>query len=134
MELVGTNLDVIKTTYKKFIRGDIAGLMEHYLDDVVFHYIGTPLMPLTGNYEGKAGVLRFFQMIPEHLELFLFEPREFYDAGDTIIILGREGARSQKTGKSYEGHFIHIAQLENGKLKRLRLFPDTAGGTSIFSE
>lgn len=131
MELVGTNLDLTKAMYQLFVKGDIATLMDHYHDDVVYHFNGTAQHPLTGHYEGKAGVLRFFQLIPENLDLYLFEPQEFLDAGNSIVIVGREGYRSKKTGKSAESPFVHIADIADGKLKRLRIFPDTAAGASV---
>lgn len=133
MELVGTNLDMIKNNYRLFKSGAIAQLLDTYHDDVVVNYYGHALMPLTGNYEGKMGAIRFFQMIPELVEIFLFEPREFFDAGNAIIVIGREGVRSHKTGKSYEGDFIHVSEIADGKVKRLRLYPDTAKGASIYT-
>ena len=134
MELVSTNLGLVKEAYQKFINGDIPAMMELYHEDAVFHYYAPDVSPFAGSYEGKVGILRFFQMIPENIELFRFEPQEFIDGGDKIVVIGREGVRSKKTGKTYEGRFVHVADVENGKVKSLRLFPDTAGATHIFSD
>lgn len=134
MELVSTNLGLVKEAYQKFINGDITGVMEHYHDDAAFHFNGPAVSPLAGNFEGKQGILHFFQLIGENIDLFLFEPQEFIDGGDKVVIIGREGARSKKSGKSYEGPFVHVADIEDGKIRRLRLYPDTAGALKIFSE
>lgn len=134
MELGSTNLGSVKKAYQSFIEGNIQEVIDGLHDDAVYQYNAPAVVPMAGNFEGKQGILRFFQMISETVDIFLFEPQEFIDGGDKVVVIGREGARSKKTGKSYEGNFVHVADVEDGKVKRLRLYPDTAGGVHIFSE
>jgi len=134
MELISTNLGLVKKAYQSFIEGNIQGVIDGLHDDAVYQFNGPSVVPMAGNFEGKQGILHFFQIIKETLDLFLFDPQEFIDAGDKVVIIGREGGRAKKTGKSYEGPFVHVADVEDGKIKRLRLYPDTAGGAYIFSE
>jgi uncharacterized protein len=134
MELVSTNIGVVKQSYQLFVEGNIPAVLERLHEDAVYQYQAPPVVPMAGNFEGKQGIHQFFQIVSETLELPIFEAQEFIDGGDKVVIIGRERARSKKTGKEAEWTFVHIADLEDGKVRRLRIFPDTAALAGILTE
>jgi ketosteroid isomerase-like protein len=53
--------------------------------------------------------------------------RDFLDAGDDVVVLGRYRGVAQGTGKKLDVPFVHVWTLQDGKAVRFRQFLDTAG-------
>jgi uncharacterized protein len=54
-----------------------------------------------------------------------FEPRDFFEAGDTVTVPGRNHARVRKSGGVFDGEWAHIFTLRGGKLEAFRECYDT---------
>jgi uncharacterized protein len=53
-------------------------------------------------------------------------PKEFYDAGDTVVVEGRYTGTYKATGKSADAQFCHVFKIRNGRLASFQQFVDTA--------
>jgi len=129
---VRTNMDVVQQTYAAFGRGDIPALLSLLCDDVQWSSPGSSVIPWAGTRHGHEGVLEFFSLIGETLEIVQFEPREFVSQGDTIVVLGYERSLVKPTGRTFEQEWAHVYTLRNGKIARVRLFEDTAAQVAAF--
>src|SRR5215211_6045362 len=90
MSDVDRNLQVVKSAYDAFGRGDVSGVLAVLDDNVDWHPIlgaGTHV-PMAGKRSGRAGAAEFFKLLDQHNRFKAFEPREFIASGDRVIVLG----------------------------------------------
>lgn len=126
------SLVIIKKAYNDFIAGNIPALLEIMQEDIVWQFNGSSIIPMAGTFEGKSAVLRFYQLVDESVTIEQYEPQEFIEAEDKVVVVGKERTTAKKTGKTFTGTWIHVWEMENGKLKRLRLFVDTAAAEKTY--
>jgi ketosteroid isomerase-like protein len=50
----------------------------------------------------------------EHVDGSWFDPDDFLDAGDRIVVLGRARGRAMATGEEFEVPFAHVWTLSDG--------------------
>jgi uncharacterized protein len=71
-------------------------------------------------------------VLAETLETQQFEPRQFIAQDDTVVVLGHERHRVKSTGRSYEGEWVQVFTLRDGKVVKYREYFDTAGALTAF--
>ena len=62
---------------------------------------------------------------------FTVQPREFYDAGDTVVVEGRYKGTFKGTGKSVDAQMCHVFKLRDGKVTSFQQYVDTAKFQSV---
>jgi ketosteroid isomerase-like protein len=125
-------LAMIKKAYNDFNTGNIPALMEIMQEDIIWQFNGSSFIPMAGTYEGKNAVLHFYQLVGESVTIEQYEPGEFIEAENKVVVVGKERTTAKATGKTFTGTWIHIRELEGDKLKKLRLFVDTAAAEKIY--
>lgn len=83
-------------------------------------------MAYAGRRNGRAGVAKFFADLVAADDVGLFEPREFIEAGDNVIVLGFEQAIVRNTGHRFESMWAHVFTIRNERIVRWRGWFDTA--------
>ena len=53
-------------------------------------------------------------------------PKQFHDAGDTVVVEGRYTGTYKATGKSLDAQVTHIWSLRDGKVTSFQQYVDTA--------
>jgi uncharacterized protein len=86
--------------------------------------------------EGLPGSRGTYTGLKVYLEDFLyylygtfdvtFVPEEFFQSGETVVVLGRFKGRTMATGVEFDVPFCHIWTVQDGRLVRGRMFTDTA--------
>jgi hypothetical protein len=127
-----TTLAMVKKAYRDFNAGNIPALMDILRDNVLWQFNGSSTIPMAGTYEGKNAVLQFYQIVGEAVTIEEYEPQEFIEVENKVVVIGRERTKAKKTGKTFQGTWIHVWELEEGQVKRLRLFVDTAAAENIY--
>jgi uncharacterized protein len=117
-------LQVVQNSYAAFGAGDMETLLSLQHEDVVWVYPGVGL-PLSGTYNGQAGVISFFQGVGANEDIQALEPREFIADGDKVVVLGYEKVIARSTGRPYECNFAHVWTVRDGKIVRMEFFLDT---------
>lgn len=80
------NIAFVQSLYAAFGRGDIAAVINGLAPDVDWDVNGRRQdYPLLGNWQGRAGVEKFFQGVAQQQETIEFTPREFFAAGDRVM-------------------------------------------------
>lgn len=118
------NLQIIKEGYAAYGRGDMAGLLDKFSQDIEWQIPGTGL-PLAGTYRGHAGVTNFFQKLAQEAEVLDFQPREFIAEGDRVIVLGTERTKIRATNRTVDLDWIMSFTMRNGKVVSFREYTDT---------
>lgn len=98
--------------------------------EVVFH--GPASVPLSGRHQGTAAIGAFFQTIGRELDVLAFEAHEFIDAGDTVVVLGRERSRVKATGRVFDVAWCQVWRTAGGRITQLTDYFDTGAMAEAF--
>jgi ketosteroid isomerase-like protein len=103
--------------------GDLAALRdlvhERFDPEVVLEPAG--LMPETEPAHGHDGVLRFLETQLEAFEEVRYEPQEFRDEGDSVVVPVLIRGRARHTGIDLELERTHVWTYRDGKVLRLEI-------------
>ena len=122
------NVQVVKSAYAAFQRGDVAAILALVDDNVEWHGVkgGEGVAPHAGLRRGKPAVAEFFQQVGSSLEFTKFEPREFIAQGDQVVAIGDYAAKVKATGRSMASDWVMVFTVRNGKVTRFREWTDSA--------
>ena len=127
------NVQVVRRAYAAFQKGDITGLLDLVAEDADWSHPGPPeAIPFAGEYRGRDGVAQFFARLDEAEEAKLFEPREFFAAGERVVALGRYVGRVRATGRADEVEWAHVFTVRGGKIASHRQYSDTAAAVEAY--
>lgn len=118
--------ETVERMYAAFGKGDLPGVFAALSPDVVWRFIGQPSqVPYGGDFKGVAGVQTFFEKLGGAVEILKFEPGEFIESGDKVVVLGHERGKGRATGKIYETDWVHVYHVKDGKVVRFHEFMDS---------
>ena len=123
-----SNVQIIKTVYDAFGRGDIPAVLGAMAADMEWYEAeGNPYQPSGAAWVGHDAILQnLFMRIGAEWEYFRVVPRAFHDAGDTVIVELRYEGKYTPTGRNLDAQACHIFTVRQGKLTRLQQYVDTA--------
>jgi ketosteroid isomerase-like protein len=128
------NVQAVQQLYATFGRGDSSALLSGFADDVDWHVTGPVNIPICGSRRGHEGVAQFFKALGETLETQQFEPQEFIAQSNKVVVLGHERHRVKSTGRIFEGNWVQVFTLSQGKVVRFREYIDTAALATAFHD
>ena len=71
-------------------------------------------------YEGREDVGDFFTVLNETEEASIFEPREFFAAGDRVVCVGFFRFKVHATNKEWESDFAMAFTVRNDRITHWR--------------
>jgi ketosteroid isomerase-like protein len=119
------NVDTLKQGYQAYGQGDLDGALENWADDAVWEGPNSEELPGGGTAEGKDAIKQSLSRIPEFWESFSVTPDEFFEEGDTVVVLGHSEGTAKDSGNSVKQPFVHVYRFEDGEVKRIQLLNDT---------
>lgn len=120
-----SNLDVVRAWYEAEKRGDLNAFYTLFAPEIEFD-LAEGYSP-AGAYVGHKNVIE--GMMPAFFGFYTSyssEPEEFFDAGDTIVVLGHYQGHTKETNRELKAAFAHIWSVRDGKIARIRQYTDTA--------
>ena len=127
------NKQVVQAIFESFGRGDIAGLLGHVEEDVVWNAPGSSLVPYYGNRHGHEGVQDFFQKLGSNISFENFELLDLIAEGDKVVAVGRERGRVGATGKTFNNDWAIVFTIRDGKVSNFFLYENTSAIAEAFS-
>ena len=128
------NLHVVKAIYEGFAAGDMEAILDSMSEDIVWLHPGDPeQIPFAGKFEGKAGVVQFFETAFTRIDVLEQTIFSFEASGDKVLVVGYEHMQVKDTGKEYQSNWIHMYTLAAGQVIAFEEFIDTAALVSAFS-
>jgi ketosteroid isomerase-like protein len=122
-----TNRAVVEQIYAAFRRRDLPGVLALQTEDAEWSVAASrAFIPWAGPSEGHAGVTAFLRTLADWLIADVFEIREYVVSGDTVIALGFQQGTVKPTGAPYSFDFVHVWSLSGGRVRRFRVYYDTA--------
>jgi uncharacterized protein len=120
------NVETIQRLYEAFFLRDLNAVLQGLEEDVDWHIAGPEAVPFAGACRGRlnvAEVLRkSFATVADQRPVI----NDVIAQGDTVTVIGREQGRCQPNGNPYEGFWIHVFTLREGKVAKFREYFDTA--------
>ena len=82
----------------------------------------TPIDELPGvqTYHGHEGVRRYFEVTREAFGEFRWEPQEYVDLGDHVLVSTRFVAEGRGSGVPVEAMIYNVFTVQGGKVIRVR--------------
>ena len=123
-----SNVQVARDLYDAFNRGDIATVMGMFSPRIEWREAeGNPYEPSGAGWVGPDAVMQnLFVKMGTDWDGFTVHPKDFHDAGDTVVVEGRYTGTHKATGKTLDAQVCHVLRFRAGKLTSFQQFVDTA--------
>ncbi len=128
------NLQIVQDAYGKFGSGDVAGLISLLSNDIDWRVPEIENASFAGARRGHQAMGEFFAALVAEEEITQFEPIEFIDGGDKIVVLGKSAATVRETGRSYQTDWVHIFTIKDGIITNFHEFFDNAAATRAYQK
>ena len=127
------NTKTIQGIYDAFAQGDIPTVLGGMDPKIEWREAeGNPYETQGSPFVGPDQILeKLFMKLGTEWDAFTVHPKEFYEAGDTVVVEGRYTGTFKETGKSMDAQFCHIFKLRDSKLTSFQQFVDTAQWQSV---
>lgn len=121
------NLRVVRQVYDAFARGDVAGALSAFHEDIEWneaeHVSFWPGRAMVGHRELVDGL---FAQIPEVFgRTWRIDVERCHDCGATVIVQGRYSGVARATGRALAPQVVHVWDLAEGKVVRFQQYTDT---------
>jgi ketosteroid isomerase-like protein len=122
------SVQTVKDLYEAFGRGDIPAVLGQLDASSEWREAeGNPYQPSGEAWIGPDSILQnLFLKQAGDWDGFAVHPREFHDAGDTVVVEGRSTGTHKATGKTLDAQLCHVWKIRNGKIVSFQQFVDTA--------
>jgi len=115
--------DQMKQRYQEFSAGDLEAALQDWADDFTWEGSGSTDLPGGGQHQGKDQAIQVLQEAVGAWDSFELTADEFYEDGDTVVVLGHTNVK--KGDQSAKVPVVHIWRWEGDQVKRLQILTDT---------
>jgi uncharacterized protein len=122
------NVQLVRDAYDCFGRGDIPALLGMMHPNIEWSEAeGNPYQPSGKAWKGPDAIVQnlFVKIGADFDGTFVVQPKDFHDAGDTVVVEGRYTGTFKTTGKNLDAQFCHVFKVRDGKLTSFQQFVDT---------
>jgi ketosteroid isomerase-like protein len=115
------NVEAARHGFEALERGGVEAFLEFI--DPEFETTTPPELTVEpATYRGREGLRRYFESFYEIMEEVRFEPEEFIDAGEQVVIPARLVARGRDTGIEAVQQLVMVWTIRNGKGLRVETY------------
>lgn len=118
------NIELVKTTMDELMRGNPAPLLAAITEDAVIKAVIPDGTPISGEFRGREGFLRYFQALSEVMEILEVQTHDYTASAGHVVILGFERARVRRTGRLLACDIATVIGVDQGKITRLVALAD----------
>jgi len=129
-----SNVEVMRGLYEAFGQGDMPTVLGGMDPDIEWREAeGNPYQPSGAPWRGPDAVLNnlFVKLGAEWDGTFAVHPKDFHDAGDTVVVEARYTGTYTETGKELDAQVCHVWKLRDGKVTSFQQFVDTGQMQSV---
>lgn len=123
-----SNVEFIQQLYAAFGRGDLPAVIAAMDPGIEWREAeSNPYQPSGAAWVGPDAVVEnLFMKLVSEWDGFAVNPKEFHDAGDTVVVEGRYSGSFKATGKDLDSQFCHVFKIRGDKITSFQQFVDTA--------
>ncbi len=126
--------DVVQTMYAAYGAGNMSELKATLSDDIAWIYHGPAEIKHAGTYNGKAGVMQFFENVSDHVEYLDFQPEHFVATGNTVVVIGNEKQRIRRNGEVLEQGWVQIYTVTNELIDKMEEYSNTSHAERVHAK
>lgn len=128
-------MEVIKNLYAAFDRNDGASILALLSPELNWNEAENFTLSDRNPYQTPEAVADgVFGRLSTMLNNYVVKIPELFDAGDTIIAVGRMQGTVVKTGKYFDAQFAHVWRIKNNKIVGFQQYCDTLGIAKAMGE
>ena len=123
-----SNVRVVQDLYSAFGRGDIAKVLGAFDAKIEWRQAeSNPYQPSGKPWIGPDAVAQnLFARLGAEWDGFTVHPKQFHDAGSTVVVEGRYTGKYKPTGKALDAQVCHVWRIRDGKIASFQQYVDTA--------
>ncbi len=125
MNTPNENIQIVEHLYALFAKKDINAILEMLSQDVEWGEPENPFNPAGGTRYGHQGFLEWLNIGKQSEEILELEPQKMLADAETVAVLGHITCLAIPTGKTYESDFVHVLEIQDGKIRKFQEFFDT---------
>ncbi len=116
------NVEIIRSLYEDWLRGNMG------LDrlDPEISMVESDVLPGSVSVHGFDAVRRYIESFAKHWEDIRFEPEEFIDAGDSVVVVARLIGRGKLSGVEVTRRWAYVWTVRGGKALSMVGYADRA--------
>jgi ketosteroid isomerase-like protein len=114
---------IVRRLFERFDPAGLESALELVSEDFVAEVPGS-MSAEPDVYEGHDGARRYFAGFDGLIEDVRFEPIEFVEAGDAVIVWLRLTGRGAASGIEVEQHAAVVTWVKDGKVTAMQPHPD----------
>jgi len=116
--------DLLRERYEQFSQGDLENALSNWTDDFTWEGSNSEELPGGGRHEGRDQALQVLQQTVGAWDDFKLTADEFYEDGDTVVVLGHTDVK--KGDQSAQVPVVHIWRFRgDDEVCRLQILTDT---------
>jgi ketosteroid isomerase-like protein len=120
--MASENIEVVKAGFDALSEGGVEAMLPFIHED--FEVTTTPdLAAEPDTYRGHDGIRRYFDSFYEVMDEIRFEPHEYHEVGDRVLVEVTLRARGKATGLEVEQHLFQVWSLKDEKGIKIEVFP-----------
>jgi ketosteroid isomerase-like protein len=116
------NIETVQRGFAAFNERGVEGIIP-FLDSEFEATTPPSLASEPDTYRGHDGMRRWFDSFYEVMEEIRWDPREFHEVGDRVVVEFTLRARGKTTGLEFGQDGVMLWELRDGRGIRLDLFP-----------
>jgi ketosteroid isomerase-like protein len=120
------NKEVIQKIYAAFKEKNLNAILSLQTEDSEWTVAGpADKIPWAAPGRGHDGVANFLKILGGLLVPEVFEIRDWFENGNKVVTLGFQKGYVRTNNKSYEFDFVHLWEVNGGKVSKFRVYYDT---------
>lgn len=119
------NTQIIQEMYKDFGAGNMEAVLANFDNEVVWVRPGEPDIPFAGTFIGIPGLAKMFGIISKTIRIKDFHPKQILGQGNTVVVIGADGADVIGTGKSYLSEWVYVYTFRDKKIIHVQVYLDS---------
>jgi ketosteroid isomerase-like protein len=124
---------VVQRFYAALGQGDIPTVLSLLAEDVMWEMPHPrDQVPFGGIWQGVDEVKQFLMTTHSCAQFKQVQLQEYIAQGDKVVVIGHNKVIAKPTGKEYANDFVAVWTVQDGKIKEMRDFMDTAQAVAAF--
>jgi uncharacterized protein len=114
---------VVQAAVEALNRGDAAGFLGSFSDDLVFEMPGTT--PVSGTTRGIQEFIALATKVADLTSVMITLKVTFFLAAGEWVVVRADGHGVTKAGRDYDNHYCQLWRVRNGKICEFVEYNDT---------
>lgn len=122
---IEANVKLVTDAMDALLRtGSPEPLLAAITEDAVIKAVIADETPISGEFRGRDGFLRYFVAVNEVMEILEVRTTDCAGSASSVVLLGVEKVRVRRTGRVAEFDVATVFTLEQGKITKVLAFAE----------